>query len=104
MRTRSSGSVDGIGRSQDLLRVSLEHRRSGQNALKLLQWLTKPNAFAGLQPEFANGPLVMAAALLDDGDRLLYRARSLEESDIHYGIGQIADVHWRFRGGKQTVL
>src|SRR3954470_7179074 len=53
-------------------------RYSGQNALKLMQWVPDPYA-AGAQPQLANGTFMHSQALLDSGDGLPNLAASLKE-------------------------
>src|SRR5215471_9949030 len=105
-RTRSSrGSVPSmrITLRQHPCR-SLIDRAARHHADEYLQGLADRQP-AAVHHQSAQGLLVPAAPLLDDGDRLSDRALVLEVAQDDDGVGEVADVEGRFRvRAEQPVL
>src|SRR5579864_6563902 len=64
---------------------------AGQHPLEVIQWIANDNPM--VQAKFSNGPFMVAAALLDHGNRLPHLSFGLEETKQKNRVGEIADVH-----------
>src|SRR5580765_2010048 len=102
--TRSARSASAIGARHYVSRGAVEFRHPGQHTTKFPQRRPDANAALRLEHELANRALMRATALFYHRYRLLYLSSYLEEAHVHNRVGEITEVHGRFRGGGQPLL
>ena len=82
--------------------IALIHGHTGQHTPELAQCRTDEDA-AFVETKLANRPLVFAAALLHDRDRLEDAAVMLEEAEHQDIVAEVGDVHRRLHGSDEPV-
>src|SRR5581483_7602539 len=104
MRTRQSRSallIDIVAELRDL--IAGVARVAREDAAEARERRAEHDAGAA-QAEFADRVLMVAAALLHDGERAPHRSRQLEVAQHHDCVAQIADVERRLHRSDQAVL